>query len=79
MGLETFHAAPKLALGFRFELKNQIAVHVVVQHFGMDVAFAADRRRVAEPRRDLLDSSSKIALGLGGAVKTFKFIESYCR
>jgi hypothetical protein len=33
---------PKLALAFRFELEDQIAVHVGVQHFGMDVTFAAD-------------------------------------
>ena len=35
-GLETFHGAPKLALGFGLELKDWVAVHVGVQHFRMD-------------------------------------------
>ena len=33
-----------------FASRYQIAVHVRVEHFRMDVAFAADRRRVAQPR-----------------------------
>jgi len=45
----------------------------------MDVAFAADRRRVAEPSGDAFNSSAKIAFGLGGAVEALKFTESYCR
>ena len=45
-GLETFHAPPKLALGFRSKLKY---VDVTVQHFGMHENIWADRRRVAEP------------------------------
>src|SRR5215469_12905696 len=45
----------------------------------MDVAFAADRRGVAQPGRDLFDSGPKIALSLGSAVEAFKFGESHCR
>ena len=32
-----------------------------------------------EPRRDLFDSNSKIALGLSGAVEALKFVKSHCR
>src|SRR5215472_14129372 len=45
----------------------------------MDVAFAADGRRVAELCRDLFDGGAKIALGLSGAVEALKFIESHRR
>jgi hypothetical protein len=41
----------------------------------MDVAFAADGRRVTEPCRDLFDRGAQVALGLGGAVKTLQFAE----
>ena len=38
-----------------FQLIDQITFEIALQHQGMDVALAADGRRVAQPRGDALD------------------------
>ena len=52
----------QFALGFRPELKHQVAVHVGVQNFRMHIAFAADRRRVAKPARHFFNGRANLRL-----------------
>ena len=53
----------KLALGFRLELKDQIPVHVGVQHFRMGVALAANGRRVAELAQTYFSNTASACAG----------------
>ena len=45
----------------------------------MDVALPADRRCVAEARRDFFDCTAEIALGLCGVVEALKFAQGHGR
>ena len=77
--LQTSNGPTQLTLGFGLQFQHQIAIHVGIQYFGMNVAFAADGRCVAEPRGDLFDGGAKVAFGLCCAVKILQFIQSHCR
>ena len=70
------HIAAQFVLGFCFELKHEIAVHVGVQYFRMHVSFCGRWWGVAELG---FDSGAKIALRLSCAVEAFELIERHCR
>ena len=54
---------------------KQRAVHVAIEHSRMDVAAAANRRRVAEMRGDLLDGVDDRLLALGVAVEILELAQ----
>ena len=55
------------------DVQEQAAVEVAGEDLRMHVAFAADARRVAEARGDLLDGLADVLLGLGLVVEFLEF------
>src|SRR5262245_10800982 len=77
--VETGDALTELRLGLRLDLRSEIAIEIAIDDVGMDVAFAADRRRVAKTRGDALDRLAQIAPGLRGAVKALELVQGHGR
>lgn len=76
-GQECGQMIAKLDLDLFLGLKKQRALGVAHKDLGVDVTLAADGRRIAEPRCDLLDGVANIPFHGGLTIKLLEFLQRY--